>query len=75
MGGPPWDSKDLTGDQNRRYRNFTEGGGVNPPRPHGGPEANFTLISLKAEVFSSIIMSAGISRYVLHIDELVGPYE
>ena len=57
------------------YRSFTDGGGVNPPRPHGGPEVNFTLISLKVEVFSSTIMSAGISRFVLHIDELVGPYE
>ena len=27
MDGPPWDSKDLTADQNRRYRSFTEGGG------------------------------------------------
>ena len=32
MGGPPWDSKDLTADQNRRYRSFTEGG-VNPRGP------------------------------------------
>ena len=75
MGGPPWDSKDLTADQNRRYRSFTEGGVLIPPGPTAGPEVNFTLISLKVEVFSSTIMSAGISRYVLHIDELVGPYE
>ena len=26
MGEPPWDSKDLTADQNRRYRSFTEKG-------------------------------------------------
>ena len=36
MGGPPWDSKDLMADQNRRYRSFTEGGVLIPPRPHGG---------------------------------------
>ena len=32
MGGPPWDSKDLTADQNRRYRSFTERG-CSSPRP------------------------------------------
>ena len=32
MGGPPWDSKDLTADQNRRYRSFTERG-VHPHVP------------------------------------------
>ena len=74
MGRPPWDSKDLTADQNRRLSEFYRRGGVNLPRPHGGLEVNFTLISLKVEVFSSTIMSAGISRFVLHIDELVGPY-
>ena len=31
MGVPPWDSKDLTADQNRRYRSFTRG--VNPHSP------------------------------------------
>ena len=36
---PPWDSKDLTADQNRQLSEFyRRGGGVNPPRPHGGPE-------------------------------------
>ena len=54
---------------------FYRGGVLIPPPPHGGTEVNFTMISLKVEVFSSTIMSAGISRYVLHIDELVGPYE
>ena len=49
MGSPPWDSKDLTADQNRRLSEFYRWGGVNPPRPHGGPEVNFTLISLKVE--------------------------
>ena len=48
-GRPPWDSKDLTADQNRRLSEFYRWGGVNPPRPHGGPEVNFTLISLKVE--------------------------
>ena len=48
-GRPPWDSKDLTADQNRRLSKFYRWGGVNPPRPHGGPEVNFTLISLKVE--------------------------
>ena len=48
-GRPPWDSKDLTADQNRRLSEFYRRGGVNPPRPHGGPEVNFTLISLKVE--------------------------
>ena len=56
MGGPPWDSKDLTADQNRRYRSFTEKG-VFIPTAHGGPKVNFTLISLKVKVFSSAIGS------------------
>ena len=37
-GRPPWDLKDLTADQNRRLSEFYRWGGVNPPRPHGGPE-------------------------------------
>ena len=53
MGGPPWDSKDLTADQNRRYRSFTEGGVLIPPGPTADQKVNFTLISLKVEVFSS----------------------
>ena len=51
MGGPPWDPKDLTADQNRRYRSFTEKG-VFIPTTHGGQGVNFTLISLKVKVFS-----------------------
>ena len=46
-GRPPWDSKDLTADQNRRLSEFYRRGGVNPPWSHGGLEVNFTLISLK----------------------------
>ena len=51
MGGPPWDSKDLTADQNRRYRSLPKGGMV-IPTAHGVPKTNFTLISLKVKVFS-----------------------
>ena len=35
-GRPPWDSKDLTADQNRRLSEFYRWGGVHPPGPTAG---------------------------------------